>query len=225
MRGERVQPRCKNSRMADRYRNFADLAAHEKEDLDFRIRSDERHGQAAVIAPHGGGIEPGTSELGEAIAGDDLSFYSFDGLKKRGNGVFHITSSRFDEPNALALVAASPAVVAMHGELDCPDQVAFLGGLDKELGKRIQAGLEEAGFVVRIHHDPKLQGVDKNNICNRGRSKATGSLMPCVTQFSEATLARRPRRTRLMTVKPLAPPPNLVLFSAFLRHGGFAGRL
>ena len=125
--------------MADRYRSFADLAAHEKEDLDFRIRSDERHGTAAVIAPHGGGIEPGTSELAEAIAGDDLSFYSFEGLKKRGNGVLHITSSRFDEPNALALVAASPAAVALHGELDCPDQVVFLGGLDKELGKRIQA--------------------------------------------------------------------------------------
>jgi phage replication-related protein YjqB (UPF0714/DUF867 family) len=156
--------------MADRYRNFADLAAHEKEGLDFRIRLDERHGRAALIAPHGGGIEPGTSELAEAIAGDDLSFYAFDGLKKRGNGVLHITSSRFDEPHALALVAASPAVVAIHGELDCPDQIAFLGGLDKELGKRIQTGLEVAGFVVRIHDNPNLQGVDKTNICNRGRS-------------------------------------------------------
>jgi phage replication-related protein YjqB (UPF0714/DUF867 family) len=67
------------------------------------------------------------------------------------------------------LVAASPAVVALHGELDCPDQVVFLGGLDKELGKRIQAGLEATGFVVRIHDDPNLQGVDKNS-CNRGRS-------------------------------------------------------
>jgi phage replication-related protein YjqB (UPF0714/DUF867 family) len=156
--------------MADRYRNFADLAAHEKEGLDFRIRLDERHGRAAVIAPHGGGIEPGTSELAEAIAGDDLSFYSFDGLKKRGNGVLHITSSRFDEPHALALVAASPAVVVLHGELECPNQVAFLGGLDKELGKHIQTGLEVAGFVVRIHGNSNLQGVDKTNICNRGRS-------------------------------------------------------
>ena len=144
--------------MADRYRNFADLAAHEKEDLDFRIRSDERHGPAAVIAPHGGGIEPGTSELAEAIAGDDLSFCSFEGLKKRGNGVLHITSSRFDEPNALALVAASPAAVALHGELDCPDQVVFLGGLDKELGKRIQAGLEAAGLPVWLDHESLKPG-------------------------------------------------------------------
>jgi phage replication-related protein YjqB (UPF0714/DUF867 family) len=157
--------------MADRYRNFVDLAAHEKEDLDFRIRSNERHGQAVVIAPHGGGIEPGTSELADAIAGADLSFYAFEGMKAKGNRVLHITSSHFDERlKPLALVAASPAVVALHGELDCPDQVVFLGGLDKELGKRIRSALEAAGFAVRIHDDPNLQGVDKNNICNRGSS-------------------------------------------------------
>src|SRR5271156_3664471 len=127
--------------MADRYRNFEDLAAHEEENLDFRIRSVDRYGASAVIAPHGGGIEPGTSELAEAIAGTGLSFYAFEGIKTNGNRVLHVTSSRFDEPKALALVAASPAVVALHGELDCPDQVVFLGGLDKELGKRIQAAL------------------------------------------------------------------------------------
>ncbi|MGA2237313.1 MAG: poly-gamma-glutamate hydrolase family protein [Terriglobales bacterium] len=156
--------------MADRYKNFADLAAHEKENSDFRVRSEERHGAAAIIAPHGGGIEPGTSELAEAIAGADLSFYAFEGLKKNGNGVLHITSSRFDEPKAVVLVNASPRVVVLHGELDCRDQVVFLGGLDERLGKRIQAELQAAGFVVRIHDDPYLQGVEKSNICNRGQS-------------------------------------------------------
>jgi phage replication-related protein YjqB (UPF0714/DUF867 family) len=52
----------------------------------------------AVIAPHGGGIEPGTSELATAIAGDDFSLYLFEGLKSAGNGELHITSTNFDEP-------------------------------------------------------------------------------------------------------------------------------
>jgi phage replication-related protein YjqB (UPF0714/DUF867 family) len=156
--------------MADRYKNFVDLAAHEKENSDFRVRSLERHGAAAIIAPHGGGIEPGTSELAEAIAGGDLSFYAFEGLKSNSNGVLHVTSSRFDEPNAVALVAVSPRVVALHGEQDCRDEVVFLGGLDKGLGKRIQADLQAVGFVVGIHDDPYLQGVEKSNICNRGQS-------------------------------------------------------
>jgi phage replication-related protein YjqB (UPF0714/DUF867 family) len=107
--------------MADRYKNFVDLAAHEKENSDFRVRSQERHGAAAVITPHGGGIEPGTSELTNGIASTDLSFYAFEGLKRNGNGVPHITSSCLGEPKAVALVAASPRVVALHGEQDCRD--------------------------------------------------------------------------------------------------------
>lgn len=156
--------------MADRYKNFVDLAAHEKENLDFRVRSQERHGAAAVMAPHGGGIEPGTSELAEAIATADLSFYAFEGLKRNSNGVLHITSSRSDEPKAVALVTASPRVVALHGEQDCRDEVVFVGGLDKGLGKRIQADLQAVGFLVGIHDDPYLQGFEKSNICNRGQS-------------------------------------------------------
>jgi phage replication-related protein YjqB (UPF0714/DUF867 family) len=156
--------------MADRYENFAELAAHERENTDFQIRSETRRDTPAVIAPHGGGIEPGTSELAEAIAGGDLSFYAFEGLKKDGNGVLHLTSDHLDEPIAIELVSASPTVVALHGELKCIDKVAFLGGLDKELGQRIRTALEAAEFVVRIHDNPNLQGVNKNNICNRGRS-------------------------------------------------------
>jgi phage replication-related protein YjqB (UPF0714/DUF867 family) len=156
--------------MVDKYRNFAELVRNEKENSDFQIRWRECRGTAAIVAPHGGGIEPGTSELAEAIAGADLSFYAFEGIKKSGKGDLHITSCRFDEPRAAALVNASPRVIALHGELDSPDLTVFLGGLDIELGKLIQAALEAAGFVVRTHDDPNLQGVDKNNICNRGRS-------------------------------------------------------
>jgi phage replication-related protein YjqB (UPF0714/DUF867 family) len=156
--------------MADRYKNFVDLASRETENSDFQVRSQERHGAAAVIAPHGGGIEPGTSELAEAIASPDLSFYAFEGLKRNNNGVLHITSSRFDEPKAVALVTASRRVVALHGEHDCRDEVVFLGGLDKGLRRRIEAELRAVGFVVGIHDDPYLQGVEKNNICNRGQS-------------------------------------------------------
>jgi phage replication-related protein YjqB (UPF0714/DUF867 family) len=156
--------------MADTYRNFGDLAAHEKENSDFRVRSEQRPGAIAVIAPHGGGIEPGTSELAEAIAGADLSFYAFEGLKRNGNGILHITSSRFDEPKAVVLVSASPLVVALHGELDCRDQVAFLGGLDQGLRKLVHAELQAAGFLVRIHDNTYLQRVEKSNICNRGQS-------------------------------------------------------
>lgn len=155
--------------MVDKYKNFAELAGSERDNSDFRVRSRACRGTTAVIAPHGGGIEAGTSELVDAIASADLSFYAFEGIKKTGNAVLHITSRRFDEPQGIALVAASPRAVALHGE-DSRDPVVFLGGLDKELGATIRTALEAEGFVVRIHENPNLQGLDKGNICNRGQT-------------------------------------------------------
>jgi phage replication-related protein YjqB (UPF0714/DUF867 family) len=52
----------------------------------------------AIIAPHGGKIEPGTSEIAAAIAGDDYSLYRFQGLRDRPREELHITSAKFDEP-------------------------------------------------------------------------------------------------------------------------------
>ena len=46
---------------SDKYRDYADLAAHEKEGADYRITVLRRPSPIAVIAPHGGGIEPQTA--------------------------------------------------------------------------------------------------------------------------------------------------------------------
>lgn len=155
--------------MPDTYRNFRELAQHETQDVDFFIRVSDGDGAVAVIAPHGGGIEPGTSELAEAIAGENSSFYAFDGLKLTGNTALHITSTRFDEPRGLELVAKSQTAVAIHGE-DSDEAVVFLGGLDGEMLARFRACLEESGFRVETHHNPDLQGTSRENICNRTRS-------------------------------------------------------
>src|SRR5829696_1494373 len=100
----------------DRYASFDELRQHALEGRDFRIRTVSRPGQVAVIAPHGGGIEPGTSELAEAIAGTAFSFYAFEGTRSNNNRDLHITSTRFREPRCEALVAASPFAITIHGE-------------------------------------------------------------------------------------------------------------
>ena len=56
--------------MADRYSSFIDLAANEQVDIDYRIRVADRGSEAVILAPHGGWIEPETSE----IAGDYPEF-------------------------------------------------------------------------------------------------------------------------------------------------------
>lgn len=159
--------------MADKYPNFAALAANERAGIDYQVRARRAGPAFAVIAPHGGGIEPGTSELADAIAGGDVSFYSFEGLKPSGNSDLHITSTRFDEPICLALLGHSSVAITLHGEhSDAGGAVVFIGGRDRDLGARIDGALTECGFEVREHDDPDLQGTDKRNICNRGTSGA-----------------------------------------------------
>lgn len=153
------------------YPNFATLSKQEKP-KNFRIRTSVRKdSRVAVIAPHGGAIEPGTSEIAIAIASNDCSFAAFEGRKAKNNRLLHITSTNFDEPLCIQVVSAAQKVVAIHGENSAEDAV-FLGGRDKQLGIQIRAALEEYGFKVAIHPSVALQGLDPANVCNRGLEKA-----------------------------------------------------
>lgn len=153
----------------DAYRNFSDLMAAEREGVDFCVRLLSRTGAAAlVVAPHGGGIEPGTSEIAQAIAGDDLSLAVFEGIKSAGNAILHITSTNFDEPRCLAMVETAKRVLAIHGE-ESNTEIVFLGGKDIVTGARVRDALAEAGYAVRQHPNAELQGVTDKNICNRNK--------------------------------------------------------
>ncbi|OQX61138.1 MAG: hypothetical protein B5M51_08605, partial [Anaerolinea sp. 4484_236] len=66
-------------------------------------------------APHGGGIERGTSEIAKALAEDVFSIYCFEGIKRTGNKSLHITSTRFDDPMCLELLETAATVLAIHG--------------------------------------------------------------------------------------------------------------
>ena len=67
---------------ADKYASFARLAEHERAGTDHRIHARPTQSGTLIIAPHGGGIERGTSELAAAVAADDLSLYVFEGTKR-----------------------------------------------------------------------------------------------------------------------------------------------
>lgn len=153
----------------DKYNSFAELKAAEPAG-HWRAQAIVRGAGRAVIAPHGGSIEPGTSEIAKAIAGEDLDLYHFEGLKPARNRDLHITSTRFDEPIGLKLLSAVSRVVAIHGEASGNIAVVFLGGLDEELGAIVERELRASGFEVRRHDNPALQGRATENICNRGQT-------------------------------------------------------
>lgn len=154
----------------DQYRNYVELAANESVGLDFNVivlPCDTS--TIAVIAPHGGMIEPRTSEVARQIAGKEFSLYLFEGIKPRGNSLLHVTSHHFDEPSCLALLSSSDTVIAIHGCAGYEERV-LLGGLDTTLKDKIFIALQAEGIQVNTKNHT-FQATDKNNICNRGRAK------------------------------------------------------
>ena len=152
-----------------RHKSFAALYGSECEGVAYQRRLRVRKSALAVIAPHGGGIEPGTSEIAKAIAGFQFSYYTFDGLRQNNNRSLHITSILFDEPKCLQLVKHSEIVIAVHG---CAgdEKVVHVGGLHAELKTRLIDSILRAGFDARVG-EFHYAGRQLQNICNRGRSR------------------------------------------------------
>ena len=150
-----------------KYSCFEHLSANESRDADYEVR--HRHGSSgiAVMSIHGGAIEPGTSEVAEAIAGTEHTFYSFSGIKKAGNKDLHITSTLFDEPDALEIVRRSETIISIHGCSEA-EEVVHVGGMDCRLRECVEERLRQAGFTTP-REAFSLKGLDKRNICNRCR--------------------------------------------------------
>jgi phage replication-related protein YjqB (UPF0714/DUF867 family) len=161
--------------MADLYANYAALAAARQIGVEYRLLVRAPSGsRLAHIAIHGGGIEPGTTEIADYLSGSGSRYYSFDGMLVSGNADLHLTSTNFDEPQALELVAASDYVISWHGAAG-DDLVTYVGGLDTEIGQRIKEALEGAGFTVAAGNS-ELDGDSPANITNKS-ARAMGVQM------------------------------------------------
>jgi phage replication-related protein YjqB (UPF0714/DUF867 family) len=155
--------------------SFREIAATKTEGLDYKITVKDRGSAIVIIAPHGGDIEPPTSEIAAAIAGDDLSLYDFQGLRNTsGHGELHLPSHKFDEPRALRLVENAETVVAIHGRKDGDDaRRVWIGGLDVQRCRKTLLELQKAGFEAVVREPGQsLAGTAASNICNRGKRKA-----------------------------------------------------
>jgi phage replication-related protein YjqB (UPF0714/DUF867 family) len=51
---------------------------HEKEGRDYEVHQRKGASGIAVIAPHGGGIEPGTMDIADSVAGEEHTFCCFN---------------------------------------------------------------------------------------------------------------------------------------------------
>jgi phage replication-related protein YjqB (UPF0714/DUF867 family) len=152
----------------NRYYNFHELSQHEIRGTDYSIKIHSRSSHVVVIAPHGGGIEPGTSEIAARIVSDDLGMYLFEGIKTKGNGQLHLTSTHFDEPECLKLIRTYRSVLTIHGcrSRSLAEEAVYVGGLHAQFRHLLTRHLENNGFHVL--DDNQTKGTSPANICNKG---------------------------------------------------------
>jgi len=166
----------------------------------FRRRLVRRGSALVVLAPHGGGIEPGTSELAAAIAAERYSLYLFESLLPDGCGDLRITSTRFDDPLALELLNCSEAALALHGMRGKERQVV-VGGLHQALCDHLVHALNRADFPAVCRPDHRLAGRSPHNVCNRARSR-TGAQLEISAGLREIMFVSLTRRGRQVQKEP-----------------------
>ncbi len=150
----------------DTYMGFQELIRHEIPDRDFRIHQQDTGSKILIMAPHGGRIEPKTSEIAIAIAGKTFNLYCFEGLKPDHNRRLHLTSHRFNEPIAEMLLLKSATVVTIHA-CKGTEGIVYLGGLDTVLMDAIALEIE-ANRIKTSQNHPSYKGKKPDNLCNRG---------------------------------------------------------
>jgi phage replication-related protein YjqB (UPF0714/DUF867 family) len=173
--------------------------------------------RTTIIAPHGGGIEPGTSELCLAVAGYHpamlpetppagvtYDYWMFEGLRPDDNDVLHVTSTGCDDEIALSLCGGALRALSLHGFKLDPGQVhdGLVGGAaDETLRLAIRDALDRAGFkaVLPGAEDGELDGNKHCNIVNRTRLGAGIQLELSLplrqSMFGEFTRSRRKHTT------------------------------
>ncbi|MCM2410819.1 poly-gamma-glutamate hydrolase family protein [Streptomyces sp. RKAG290] len=194
---------------------YRELAENEGVDWARRYRRSAGSVRTAILAPHGGGIEAGTSELclgiggcrpdqpaRQLFSGAAYGYWMFEGLRSSGNSALHVTSAHCDDPFALALVKGSAFALSLHGcraeqLADGPvdlvrskNRAVLVGGLDTTLGAAVKQAIRSAFTPAQIaildgSKVPGLDGGDKANVVNR-TSTGRGVQLEMTTELRRA---------------------------------------
>jgi phage replication-related protein YjqB (UPF0714/DUF867 family) len=149
---------------------------------DDPVRTDEGT-RTVILAPHGGGIEPGTSELCLAVAGYHpanlpitppagvaYDYWMFEGIRDGGNADLHVTSTGCDDLVAVSLCAGALGALSLHGfkpenahpPRDPNEQVVLLGGCDALLRDLLEEALDDVDLPVKA----ATGEIDGDSVCN-----------------------------------------------------------
>jgi phage replication-related protein YjqB (UPF0714/DUF867 family) len=218
----------------DYYPTMSALYANETEGVNFArewyshrarynsLKNYKDENKIFIMAPHGGSIESGTTELALATAGFVKNFngdtytsvtydyFIFNGTNpKDENGKLHVTASHYDDTDANKLVSNSIISFAFHGCTDLQPnessgkgyQACLIGGRDQVLKEILEAQLMTAGFNAFITSQDVLDGSLAENIINKNKRKR-GAQVEMTTSLRKSFYTKHNRKDRRKNTTP-----------------------
>ena len=131
--------------MTTPYQDFTGLVIHTVKGKDYEIRIRDLGARVTISAIQGGRIEPLTSDLADAIAGQEHNLYDFCGIRTSDNEQMRIPASRFDEVRLRTLMKRSHTAISIQG-VEGTKAVVHIGGRNRHLRDVLAARLNESGF-------------------------------------------------------------------------------
>ena len=160
------------------------LERETKEGIDWKKETRDQGNQVLIVAPHGGNIEQGTSELTKLLAQQGgYDYFSFEATRPSNNTQLHVTSTHYDDPTLHQMVEGRSATISIHGAKG-DDPIVFLGGAKSDLRDEIQSQLESRGFTVQVPPE-YLGGLNENNFINKNEN-STGVQLELTTSLRKA---------------------------------------
>ncbi|MDA8130678.1 MAG: poly-gamma-glutamate hydrolase family protein [Elusimicrobia bacterium] len=151
-------------RGGDAYPDFSAMRAAYAEGADYSREVYPRGSAVSVFAMHGGDIEDSTARVARRIAGKDFNLYVFSGWLGPDSSRMHVTSTHFDDPDAVLLATSSVLGISVHAEADSGARVC-VGGSNRLAAGLVTRRLQEAGFAAETPCE-RLPGTSPKNLVN-----------------------------------------------------------
>ncbi|MSU30619.1 hypothetical protein FYJ81_10635 [Staphylococcus sp. McC-251-APC-3A2] len=172
------------TRKQDYYKSMTELYNDTKEGIDWKKDTRDVGKSVLIVAPHGGNIEQGTSELTKLVANNgDFDYFSFEAIRPSNNTQLHVTSTNYDDATLHDMIQDRTATISIHGAQG-EEQLVYLGGYQSPLRDAIQSQLEHKGFVVKIPPE-YLGGLSNANFINKVE-ESTGVQLELTTALRKA---------------------------------------
>ncbi|MCR6087327.1 poly-gamma-glutamate hydrolase family protein [Staphylococcus aureus] len=154
------------------------------EGVDWKKETRDNGTKVLIVAPHGGNIEQGTTEVTKALANKgDYDYFSFEAMRSKNNSDLHVTSTHYDDATLNQMIENRTATISIHGAAGT-EQIVYLGGPDSALRDEIEAQLKSRGFKVLVP-PAYLGGQNDKNFINR-QDGTTGVQLELTTALRKA---------------------------------------